>query len=223
MAKPAPFALALLLLTLPAIAHAQSFHDDFNGAALDTSIWSVDLGTGQVIVGGGVVTLTGAGATFPVVTTRADPFPPGDFRLRVGMQYLSQGFCGDGFGAMDNFWEDYYTGTACRPFLLWQDSGGEYVYSGGAGGTVIAPPPELGYHVYEWDYLAGQYQFLVDGVFRASGACAPRATSIFFGHPHPIGCGGPWSSFAIDFIDIAPLGATPARGASWGSVKAKYR
>lgn len=209
-------------LVLGSNAHAQTFHDDFDGTALDPTVWSADPGSGQIVVANGVVTLSCSGPTFPVVTTRNDPFPSGDFRVRVGMQYVSQGFCGDGFGTMDNFWEDYY-GTACRPFLLWQDSGGLYVYTGSSGPTGLAPPPETGYHICEWVYMGGQYEFSMDGVIRASGGCAPRATSIFFGHPHPIGCGGPWSSIAIDFIDISPVGATPTRGVSWGGLKQIYR
>jgi hypothetical protein len=62
----------------------------------------------------------------------------------------------------------------------------------------------------------------MDGVVRATGGCAPRATSIFFGHPHPIGC-SPWTSFAIDFIDVEPAGATSTAQQSFGSVKAHYR
>jgi hypothetical protein len=210
---------ALMFASSPRIARA--FHEDFNGSSLDTSIWTIDAGDGQVIVADGVVTLSCAGATFPVVTSRSNPFPPGDWDLRVGMQYVSQAFCGDGFGVMDNFWEDYY-GVACRPFLLWQDYSGLYVYTGSTGPTGLAGAPETGYHVYEWIYLCGQYQFLMDGVLRASGACAPPATSIFFGHPHPIGC-SPWTSFAIDFIDISPMGPTPTAKTSWGRLKQIYR
>jgi hypothetical protein len=156
------------------------------------------------------------------VTTRNDPFPPGDFRVLVGMQYLSQAFCGDGIGTMDNFWENYRGGTACRPFLLWQDTGGLYVYTGSAGPTGLLPPPETGYHLYEWVYMNGEYQFSMDGMLRASGGCAPRATSLFFGHPHPIGC-SPWTSFAIDFVDVSPIGATAAPPTTWGRVKSIYR
>lgn len=211
-----------LLLGMSGPALAQTFHEDFNGSALDTTVWSADAGNGQIVVGNGVVTLSCASGEFPVVRSRWDPFPPDDFRVRVGMRYVSQAFCGDGVGAMDNFWEDYATGTACRPFLLWQDGGGLYVYSGSAGSTPLAGAPETAYHVYEWLYLNGQYQFSMDGVIRANGGCAPRATEIFFGHPHPISC-SPWTSFEIDFIDIAPLGATLARGKSWGGVKQRYR
>jgi len=174
-----------------------------------------------VVVSGGFVMLSCAGSEFPVVTSRSNPFPQGDWDLHVGMQYVSQAPCGDGFGAVDNFWEDYY-GVACRPFLLWQDNGGLYVYAGSSGSTPIAPPPDLGYHVVEWTYLAGQYQFLIDGVPRASGGCGPPATRIFFGHPHPIGC-SPWTSFSIDFIDVAPFGATPTATMSWGKLKQIYR
>lgn len=214
-------AIALILLVPNAMTHAQTFREDFTGPTLDPGVWLVEPGNGQVVVADGRVTLTCPGGTFPVVTTRVDPFPPGDFRVRVGMQYLAQAWCGDGFGAMDNFWEDYY-GVACRPFVLWQDTGGLYVYTGSSGHTLLSPNADLDYHVYEWTYSAGAYQFAMDGVVRAAGACAPRATGIFFGHPHPISC-GPWTSFSIDFIEIESMSVTPAVGGTWGGLKVLHR
>src|SRR5262245_31607635 len=69
---------------LPRLAGAQVFHDDFNGDSLDPAVWSVDLGDGgQISVANGVVTVTCTGSTFPVTTTVEDPFPPGEFLVRV--------------------------------------------------------------------------------------------------------------------------------------------
>jgi hypothetical protein len=217
------FALLLVSWAMgwASISSAQTFRDDFDGNAVDTALWVVEPGDGQVTVDGGVITLSCAGSTFPVVTSRIDPFPPGDFRVRVGMQYLSQSSCGDGFGAMDNFWEDYNTGTACRPFLIWQDPGGLYAHAGSAG-AAMQIPGDTAYHLFEWTYLNGTYEFSMDGVVRASGGCAPRATQLFFGHPHPIGC-SPWTSFAIDFIEVSPIGATAMQRTTWGEVKELYR
>ncbi len=212
---------ALILMILQTRAFAQTFRDDFNGAELDAGAWLAEPGNGLVALGNGVVTLSCSGQTFPVVTSRQDPFPPGDFRVRVGMQYLVTAHCGNGFGAMDNFWEDYH-GVACRPFLIWQDNGGHYVYTGSSGNTWLGPAPDGAYHVYEWTYIGGSYEFFLDGVMRASGACGPRATRVFFGHPHPIGC-SPWTSFAIDFIEISAVGATSSNTESWGRVKQVYR
>ena len=210
--------VALLLGPMPVFAQ---FHDDFDGTVVDTTAWVLEPGDGQIVVAGGVVTLSCAGSSFPVVTSRYDIFPPGDFRVRVGMQYVSQNRCGDGFGAMDNFWEDYFSGNACRPFLIWQDGGGLYVYSGSSGYTLLGSG-DTGYHIYEWSYAGAQYEFSMDGTVRAIGACAPRATHVFFGHPHPIGC-TPWTSFAIDFIDVSSFGETAARRTSWGRLKQIYR
>ena len=182
-------------------------------------MWSVEPGDGVVLVANGVVTMSCAGSTFPVATTVADPFPPGDFLVSVRMRYTSVGACGDGFGAMDNFWEDYY-GTACRPFLLWQDTG-LYSYTGSSTSYAIGGPTSE-YHLYQWSYVEGRYTFLLDGVTLSSGDCAPRATRLFFGHPHPIAC-GPWTSLEIDYVRVEPIGVTPTRKSSWGSVKARYR
>ena len=214
--------LGIVILGMIRPAWAQSFRDDFDGTALNTAVWSVNAGDGQVVVGSGVVSVFGPGGAFPVVTTLQDPFPSGDFRLKVGMRYTAQNMCGDGFGAMDNFWDNYFHGIACRPFLLWQDNGGLYVYTGSATPVPLAGPPETGYHLYEWDYVDGQYLFRMDGEVRANGGCAPRATQIFFGHPQPRGCSA-WTSFEIDFIEITRIEATPTRGRTWGGLKLVYR
>jgi hypothetical protein len=218
-------AATLSSMTLVSISSASGpiFRDDFDGTSLDPAIWTVDMGDGQIEVGGGVVTLTCPGATFPVVTSVPGLFPAtGDFVVRAGMQYLSQARCGDGFGAMDNFWENYLGAGVCRPFLIWQDGAGVHVYSGSVGNTVLGPAPDLNYHVFEWTYMNGTYYFSLDGAPRASGTCATRATQVFFGHPHPVGC-SPWTSFAIDFIEVMPAGATEVLRASWSKVKAIYR
>jgi hypothetical protein len=221
MAKLFSACAALCVALISGAAGAQVFHDDFDGTALDPAVWSVEPGDGQVSVADGVTTLSCPGNTFPVVTTLNDPFPPGDFLVRVRLRYVSVAWCGDGFGALDNFWEDYY-GDACRPFLLWQDQLGWYSYSGGTGYYYIGPGPNTDYHVYEWIYLNGRYTFSLDGATLSSGDCAPRATRLFFGHPHPISC-APWTSFEIDYVHVEPTGATPTQKSTWGSVKARYR
>jgi hypothetical protein len=212
----------VVAMHVPTIGSGQTFRDDFDGTSINTERWVVDLVDGEIVVSNGHAIFTGGLNSFPVMSTRVDPFPPGNFRVVVGMQYLEQRFCGDGFGAMDNFWENYRFGIACRPFLLWQDTGGLYAYTGSAGGTSLVSPIDLNYHVFEWTYLDGQYSLSVDGQLMSSGSCAPRATQVFFGHPHPISC-SPWTSFAVDFIQISPIGATPAHRTGWGQVKTTYR
>jgi hypothetical protein len=209
----------LCLALAPESARAQVFHDDFDGTALNPAVWSVELGEGQIVVADGVATLTCTGNPFPVATTIQDPFPPGDFLVRVGLRYFGVEYCGDGFGSVDNFFT-----PGCRPFLLWQDSGGWYVYCGSSSYQLLTPTPQVGYHVYEWQYTSGQYSFALDGAVRMSGLCAPRPTGFFFGHPHPIACNRTdWTSFGIDFVHIEPLGATETPHSTWGSLKSVYR
>jgi hypothetical protein len=210
----------VLALSCASIARAQTFHDDFNGTSLDPSVWSVELGAGQLAVGGGVATLTCSGNPFPVATTIQDPFPSdGDFAVTVGMRYTQVAYCGDGFGATDNF-----HGEGCSPFKLWQDSGGWYVYCGSQDYTLLSPSPNTDYHVYEWDYVNGSYLFYLDGSLITGGSCAPRPTYFFFGHPHPITCNQTnWTSFQIDFVDIHPIGAVTTGETTWGHIKATYR
>jgi hypothetical protein len=217
--------LCLAVLVLEAVpAGAGVFRDDFNGTAVDTAVWSIEESDGTVTLADGAILLScPGGASFPVVTTRSDPFPPGDFLVRVRMKYVLQQNCGDGFGALDNFWELYQGQDVCRPFLLWEDSGGHYVYSGSGGHTWLGPSAGSDWHVYEWLYTGGRYEFWMDGVVRASGGCASRATKIFFGHPHPIHCNSGWTSFAIDFIEIESFGVTEMRASSWGALKEIHR
>jgi hypothetical protein len=209
------------LCLAPLTAEAQVFHDDFDGTALDPAVWSVDLGTGgQVVVADGVVTVTCTGNVFPVVTSVQDPFPPGDFVVRVRMRYNTVVQAGDGFGALDNFWGD--EGAACRPFLAWQDGNVWFVEAGGPM-YLLSPRPDTQYHVYEWTYIGGRYAVALDGTTLSVNDCTLRPTKLFFGHPHPIIAGPPWTSFEIDYVRVEPFGATPTQKSAWGSVKALYR
>jgi hypothetical protein len=131
----------VIAMIAPVHAHGQSFRDDFDGTSIDTEKWGVELVDGGIVVSDGRAIFTGGMNSFPVMTTRINPFPPGDFRVVVGMP---------------------------------------------------------------------------------SGSCAPRATQVFFGHPHPISC-APWTSFAVDFIQISPIGATPVHRTGWGRLKTIYR
>lgn len=213
------FACLIAATSYAGILEAQTFHDDFDGTSLDPSVWSVALGAGQVVVGSGVATLTCSGNPFPVVTTIQNPFPDGDFAVTVGLRYLQVAYCGDGFGAVDNF-----HGEGCSPFKLWQDGGGWYVYSGSQDYALLSPSPNTDYHVYEWRYVNGYYLFYLDDVLTAGGGCAPRPTKFFFGHPHPIACNQTnWTSFQIDFVDIRPIGAVPTGATTWGRIRADRR
>jgi hypothetical protein len=98
---------------------------------------------------------------------------------------------------------------------LFVEAGGQMVYLGAR--------PDTQYHVYEWTYVDGRYAVAVDGTTLAVNDCAVRPTSLFFGHPHPIIAGPPWTSFEIDYVRVEPTGATPTQKMSWGKVKAAYR
>lgn len=208
------------VLLVCAATESRGFREDFNGTSLNPAVWQVELGNGEVVVADGVVTVSCAGSTFPVATTIADPIPDGDFVVRVRMRYPTVTTCGDGFGALDNFYP--FSPLGCRPFLVWQDGGGWYAYSGSTAQFYIGTGPETGYHTYEWRYMSGVYEFSLDGVSLYADSCAPRATALFFGHPHPVSCPS-WTSFEIDFIEVVPFGPTSASQNSWGRLKQIYR
>jgi hypothetical protein len=201
-------------------AGAQTFRDDFNGSSVNGSVWGVASGSGQVYVGNGEITLVGGGATFPAVITKHDPFPAGDYVVRVGLRYDSVAWCGCGVGSVDNFYPFFPQG--CRPFLAWQDSQGWYVYSGGTDYRYLGTGPETGYHEYEWRYVDGTHTFFLDGVSLRSESCAPRATAIFLGHLHPVSC-SPWTSFSVDYVEVSPHAVTPTTRERWGRLKQIYR
>jgi len=215
------FVSAGLLCLAPLTAESQVFQDDFDGTALDPAVWSVDFGTdGQVVVADGVVKVTCTGNVFPVVTSVQDPFPQSDFVVSVRMRFNAVAQAGDGFGALDNFWGD--EGAACRPFLVWQDGNVWFVEAGGPM-YLLGPIPDTQYHVYEWTYIGGRYTVALDGTTLSVNDCALRPTRLFFGHAHPIVAGPPWTSFEIDYVRVEPIGVTPTRPSTFGSVKARYR
>ena len=216
---------AFALAAVVSKARAQGLHDDFNGSELDTTIWSADRGNGDIVVGNGVMTLSSGGELFPLVITKKNPFPEGDFVVRVGCQYVSAARCGCGLGTTTNFYS-----ADCRPFVLWQDAvapeGAWYVYVGTSLRTFLPLAEHLDYHIFEWDRIDGVDLCLMDGVFVASSPCSLRPIDFFFGHPRPGGCDPDapyWTALAVDFIDISPLGPTDVHSTSWGKLKALYR
>ncbi len=219
--RPAIALLALLPIFLPIrSAHAQVFHDDFDGTSLDLSKWNVG-GGGTVSVAGGFATLSaGCGEQFPYLTSKVDPFPAtGDFLVRVGFRYPDPAQGGNGFGATGT-WNNPYP---LRAFGVWQDfcCGGFRAYYGDGGTVFLANAPETNYHVFEWDYVGGTYELYVDNVLRGSGASAYRPVGIFLGHPPYSYC--PWTTSEVDFVHIEPIGLTPAHMDSWGRLKLIYR
>ena len=221
-------AVAMLMLALSSqlglsSANAQVFHDDFNGTTLDPGHWVV-AGGGTITVSGGTATLAAPcvvgepGVLFPYVTTLNNPFPAtGDFLIRVGFRYPDPQAGGNGFGATNGF----ILGQSGIGFWLWQDFGEGLRAACGETVVPLAAAPEANYHVYEWRYIGGVYQFYVDGVLKASAASSFRPTGFFFGHPPFDYC--PWTTQQIDFVHVEPLGVTAVAGSSWGRLKAMYR
>lgn len=200
-------------------AGAQVFHDDFDGSSLDPTKWHID-GAGTISVSGGTATLSsGCGEVFPYVTSVSNPFPTsGDFILRVGFSYPEPNSGGNGFGATTGF----TLGGPGTGFWVWQD-----LCCGGlraSCGDIVVPiglAGDTSYHVYEWRYLSGVYSLFVDDHFLAIDQSNFRPVGFFFGHPLSSFC--PWSTQAIDFVDIRAIGVTPTERSTWSRIKAIYR
>lgn len=205
----------------PSAANGAAFHDDFDGPTVDASKWSLDLGGGTAqFVDGRLVFSAPCNAQFPNITTVSNPFPEtGDFLFRVGFRYVDVQEGGNGLYAPNGF----TYGGAVHGFQLWQD----YCCANGIMVVVgevqvhLTPPPDLGYHTYEWQYIAGTYYFYFDGAFITSCPSSFRPTGILVGHPPRTYC--PWTTQSIDYIHIESIAPTPTSARTWGRLKQLYR
>jgi len=187
---------------------SMAFREDFNGP-LDSSLWTVYSNGGNVSVSNGMLQLSTPVGTsaFPYVVLNTNPFPSGNFIMRVGMEYPSVGFFGDGLVAgtlaptngqvMSNY--DQY-----RCWQYWAD-------------TNHSTTNNSNYHSFEWDYSNGLTAFYMDGV-RQTPANDPiysvqvfdpisRPSTIWIGNgrPTPGNSTIAWSSVSIDYIDVTAV------------------
>src|SRR6478672_1632620 len=109
-------ALSALLVASLASA-APLFRENFDGATLDATKWSLDLGDGALSISNGCAVLTCPSGTFPFLLMKDDVLPAsGDFSVEIGLSYPSVTGLGIGISPL--------TGEALispNGLYLWQD------------------------------------------------------------------------------------------------------
>ena len=210
-------AAAASIFIIIAPARAQGLHEDFNGSAIDTSVWFVD---GPVYVIDGAAYLPPTEPYFPWMITRVNPFPRvGDFFVNVRMRYPDAGTVGTGF--TDGSTE------LLRGFGVWMAppptfAPAIFVSIGEKSPVQVTIGPDASYHTYEWDYVAGTYYFYFDGHPMGSSASTFRPSVLRIGGPESASTDG-WYSLSVDYVYVSTTQATPTGGATWGRLKSMYR
>lgn len=208
----APFPLSLETI-------GADFRDDFDGTSLGAA-WVVNQNGGQITVGGGVVSISGSGSTFPYVRNGIALIPAGDFTLEFRMKYDAVAGRGTGIrwsvGAPANGGSGLCTGIGPSAFGVWQDTGvGHlnlvYAHSDPCTETSVAlgGGTDLGWHVYAFSRSGGTYSLSVDGTQAWTGT-DPYANNfpfdLWFGNPMNAGFAGAWSSISLDYVAVTRQG-----------------
>ncbi len=213
--------LAILALSVPARGDVLWFEDDFEGAVLDTSVWVVEPGGGTVYVQDGWLHLEAMGPQvyFPFVHLKENPFPDGDLRCEVRMQYVSVFIFGNGHSCSTlgglpfwTVWQGLSTSLLVKIFGadVYQDSG------------VIVEP-----HDFVFQLVGQECTAFMDGSPLGSLPSAQRPAFLAFGHnPETVpGWEEWWTTFRVDYVRIWSLcdGPSEAEASTWSRLKALYR
>lgn len=195
------------------------FRDDFDSTTLNPDIWQVYTNGGTVKVDSGWVTLSrpGAGRTFPYVHTKYNPIPSnGNFVVKLGFQYLTAAIHGDGFSVDDRLPANGSPGAyAWQPtiYTIWQGTKqpdeGFYIMDYTGSRRYYAPSPHLQYHDIEFRWLDNTDEYYIDGQLVnviTRSLSVPRPVDLWFGNPVIPPGSTTWTSFKIDYIEVASLG-----------------
>lgn len=203
------------------------FSDDFDGPALDSARYLVQLNTnasgtpawgGNIQVMNGRVFLSSNGTGFPCVTTASNPFPEtGDFSIEFKMSYAQLRNLGAGFWITKGDFHIHDMTQWANVLQIWADDKEYGVFVIFLGNwTTLSPPPALELQgkdlVFRLDYVAGYYSLYLNGVMITQGYSDLRPDSFGFGHEPadyvpfgPPGSPGPldnWCSFSVDYVHV---------------------
>lgn len=192
------------------------FAEDFL-APLSPTKWTVDSTGGTVTSGGGLVAVSGSGASrFPYVQSASNPFPAtGNFSFYCKGKYTHSGSSGTGVCAaseivipVGSVWWTFNSGSTLG---LWSafGSGSVATVSVNIGtATYSSPIPDNAVHEFESCVVGSTVTTYVDGV-QVNTATLPttwnRPKYIWFGNP--VLGGADWSSFETNKIEVRQLGA----------------
>lgn len=189
------------------------FKDSFDGASIDTTKWDVDqIGGSALLVDGKLSVLSKGTNRFPVVQTKANPFPTsGNFSFYCKANYTHIGSSGTGacvavekMIANGSVWWTYDSGNGIN---LWAGRGGVGWSGGGKNiGFTSTSPENTDEHEYEACVIGSQIIGYRDGVKVGEGALPAnwaRPTKIWIGNP--VLGGSDWSTFDTDAVEVRQL------------------
>ena len=206
------------LLAGPSRADSHLFREDFDGNAVDTTVWQVQPGDGLVHVENGTLTLSSPPGEFPSLVTRGDPLEAlTEYVIRARIRYPLVGCNGNGF-----FPQNVYSSPGCHVFRVWQDCHGWWVCAG-SGVLKNIGSNETAYHVYEWQVSGGMATLLIDGLAVDSSPVDAVPVGLALGHLHPIFGNVGWTELQVDYIYVDIPTPTRSSSASWGRIKVLYR
>lgn len=192
------------------------FAEDFL-APLSPTKWTVDSTGGTVTSGGGLVAVSGSGASrFPYVQSASNPFPAtGNFSFYCKGKYTHVGSSGTGVCAASEIvipvgsaWWTFNSGSTLGSWSAF-GSGNAALVSVNIGTAAYSSPiPDNAVHEFESCVVGSTVTTYVDGV-QVNTATLPttwnRPKYIWFGNP--VLGGADWSSFETNKIEVRQLGA----------------
>jgi hypothetical protein len=202
-----------------------TFLDEFDGLGLDTSKWSLDTGSGDALVNGGVLRMASSGRRYPYIYSRYDPFPAEDsFQMSFRFRYSEVKTCGVGVimtsylvpvgltqeQAADRQEEAEKHGVQAG---VWQDeaSGMQLWFRSGAD-RVDIPISALNTDWNEMTIrrLGSQYTLYLNGYPAYTSLDTPyHPQGIWIGHPAELDIDCQWSTLEIDYVKIESLPSGP--------------
>lgn len=206
------------------------FSDDFTGNSLNTDTWQSFANSGQIVVGGGKLTLLRSNVksnSFPYLYSKTNLFPEsGSYSIRIGYKYLSVGNFGDGItistdGVPANGADPGSNISSFITFSLWQTlPDGLYFQKVlcNVGGikcnqiefiNTFTHSSDFNPHEVRIDYSdQGQYLIYLDGSRipkYISDINQKRPKKIWIGNSLTTNTLDFWSSFEVDYIHVVPF------------------
>jgi hypothetical protein len=197
------------------------FEDNFDGASLNSSKWNFNVGTGDVAIGNGILTIRSSGRRYPYVYSQGNPFPSqGDFQITYRFRYSEVKDCGVGIimtsylvpvgltqieaaarqqeaevtGVQAGVWQDRANGLR-----LWFRSGANRV-------DIPFSGPNTGWNEMTIKYFHSQYTLYFNDHPAYTSLQTPyRPRFIWIGHPADLGTGCLWDTLEVDYIKVESL------------------
>jgi hypothetical protein len=202
------------------------FIDNFDGAAIDTSKWSVmeNLNTsdysgygGSISVENGTATISSDGSSAPYITSKTNPFPStGEFAVEFDLTYTRITHAGIGMWVSHGPFVVSENHLGANILQVWADTND--------GLNIGFPDKDIFYHqdvhwnpygywnssqlIVRLQFSQETYLLYVNGKFIASIHSTLHADTIGFGHPLsplvPLSYPTIWSAIKIESIKVLP-------------------